>query len=264
MPSRGQHRRRPARTSGPRSRRRSACCAAGTAGPELELVSQLVRAAPAAPARQRRCPARRPAPARGNRGGLPVARTLPHRTHARPAGRDQRRGRAAAEGRGLPDPVDDPLGQGPGVEGGVSAQCGRRLHPVRPVTGTTAEIEEERRLLYVAMTRAKDHLTVVVPQRFYVHQQGAAATATSTRRARASFPMRCARGSSGRAGRSPPTNPAPTPGRFPRWIWPRGCAACGREERLIALPVARRRGPARGRNRRHERGHGGESRTMAA
>ncbi|HET9023839.1 MAG TPA: ATP-dependent helicase [Burkholderiaceae bacterium] len=39
-------------------------------------------------------------------------------------------------------------------------------------TGTTAELEEERRLLYVAMTRAKDHLTVVVPQRFYVHQQG--------------------------------------------------------------------------------------------
>jgi DNA helicase-2/ATP-dependent DNA helicase PcrA len=39
-------------------------------------------------------------------------------------------------------------------------------------TGTTAEIEEERRLLYVAMTRAKDHLTLVVPQRFYVHQQG--------------------------------------------------------------------------------------------
>ena len=40
-------------------------------------------------------------------------------------------------------------------------------------TGTTAELEEERRLLYVAMTRAKDHLTLVVPQRFYVHQQGA-------------------------------------------------------------------------------------------
>ena len=39
-------------------------------------------------------------------------------------------------------------------------------------TGTTVELEEERRLLYVAMTRAKDHLTIVVPQRFYVHQQG--------------------------------------------------------------------------------------------
>ena len=38
-------------------------------------------------------------------------------------------------------------------------------------TGTTAEIEEERRLLYVAMTRAKDQLHLIVPQRFYVHQQ---------------------------------------------------------------------------------------------
>jgi DNA helicase-2/ATP-dependent DNA helicase PcrA len=40
-------------------------------------------------------------------------------------------------------------------------------------TGSAAEIEEERRLLYVAMTRAKDHLGIVVPQRFYVHQQSA-------------------------------------------------------------------------------------------
>jgi DNA helicase-2/ATP-dependent DNA helicase PcrA len=38
-------------------------------------------------------------------------------------------------------------------------------------TGTTDEIEEERRLLYVAMTRAKDQLDMIVPQRFYVHQQ---------------------------------------------------------------------------------------------
>ncbi|KWW34097.1 ATP-dependent helicase [Cupriavidus metallidurans] len=38
-------------------------------------------------------------------------------------------------------------------------------------TGTTEEIEEERRLLYVAMTRARDHLDIVVPQRFYVHNQ---------------------------------------------------------------------------------------------
>jgi DNA helicase-2/ATP-dependent DNA helicase PcrA len=28
-------------------------------------------------------------------------------------------------------------------------------------------LEEERRLLYVALTRAKDHLHVTVPQRFY-------------------------------------------------------------------------------------------------
>ena len=40
--------------------------------------------------------------------------------------------------------------------------------------GTTAEIEEERRLLYVAMTRAKDDLHLVVPQRFFTHQQNCA------------------------------------------------------------------------------------------
>jgi DNA helicase-2/ATP-dependent DNA helicase PcrA len=38
-------------------------------------------------------------------------------------------------------------------------------------TGTAAEIEEERRLLYVAMTRAKDKLNLIVPQRFYTHHQ---------------------------------------------------------------------------------------------
>ncbi len=39
--------------------------------------------------------------------------------------------------------------------------------------GTTAELEEERRLLYVAMTRAKDDLHLVVPQRFFTHGQSA-------------------------------------------------------------------------------------------
>jgi DNA helicase-2/ATP-dependent DNA helicase PcrA len=38
-------------------------------------------------------------------------------------------------------------------------------------TGSSAELEEERRLLYVAMTRARDELQLIVPQRFYVHQQ---------------------------------------------------------------------------------------------
>ena len=38
-------------------------------------------------------------------------------------------------------------------------------------TGTSEEIEEERRLLYVAMTRAKDQLSIMVPQRFYKSQQ---------------------------------------------------------------------------------------------
>src|SRR5215467_4726428 len=38
-------------------------------------------------------------------------------------------------------------------------------------TGASKEIEEERRLLYVAITRAKDDLHLVVPQRFFAHGQ---------------------------------------------------------------------------------------------
>ena len=45
--------------------------------------------------------------------------------------------------------------------------------PSDMATGKTESIEEERRLLYVAMTRAKDHLAIVLPHRFYVRQQSA-------------------------------------------------------------------------------------------
>jgi DNA helicase-2/ATP-dependent DNA helicase PcrA len=38
-------------------------------------------------------------------------------------------------------------------------------------TGSEREIEEEMRLLYVAMTRARDHLDLLIPQRFYVSGQ---------------------------------------------------------------------------------------------
>jgi DNA helicase-2/ATP-dependent DNA helicase PcrA len=40
-------------------------------------------------------------------------------------------------------------------------------------TGSAEQVEEERRLLYVAMTRARDRLALLVPQRFYVTQQRA-------------------------------------------------------------------------------------------
>jgi DNA helicase-2/ATP-dependent DNA helicase PcrA len=43
--------------------------------------------------------------------------------------------------------------------------------PSDRATGTPEEIEEERRLLYVAMTRAKDELYLIVPHRFFTHQQ---------------------------------------------------------------------------------------------
>jgi DNA helicase-2/ATP-dependent DNA helicase PcrA len=45
--------------------------------------------------------------------------------------------------------------------------------PADMATGTAAGVEEERRLLYVAMTRAQHHLQLMVPHRFYVTQQGA-------------------------------------------------------------------------------------------
>ena len=45
--------------------------------------------------------------------------------------------------------------------------------PADLATGSAAETEEERRLLYVAMTRARDALTLWVPQRFHVTQQRA-------------------------------------------------------------------------------------------
>ncbi|CAB3753307.1 ATP-dependent helicase [Paraburkholderia humisilvae] len=49
-----------------------------------------------------------------------------------------------------------------GVDGCIPSDLG---------TGSDEEIDEERRLLYVAMTRAKEDLHLVVPQRFYVHHQ---------------------------------------------------------------------------------------------
>ncbi len=43
--------------------------------------------------------------------------------------------------------------------------------PSDMATGNAADIEEERRLLYVAMTRAKEQLQLVVPNRFFIKQQ---------------------------------------------------------------------------------------------
>jgi DNA helicase-2/ATP-dependent DNA helicase PcrA len=45
--------------------------------------------------------------------------------------------------------------------------------PSEMSAGSAEELEEERRLLYVAMTRARHRLQLLVPQRFYVTQQAA-------------------------------------------------------------------------------------------
>ena len=44
--------------------------------------------------------------------------------------------------------------------------------PSARATGTSEEIEEERRILHVAMTRAKDQLDLIVPQSIFRYQQG--------------------------------------------------------------------------------------------
>ena len=50
-----------------------------------------------------------------------------------------------------------------------------RLEPLREASEDVKrkEMEERNRLLYVAMTRAKDHLHLMLPQQFHVHQQAA-------------------------------------------------------------------------------------------
>lgn len=45
--------------------------------------------------------------------------------------------------------------------------------PIDLAVGERDDLEEERRLLYVAMTRAKDSLHLITPQRFFVHGQAA-------------------------------------------------------------------------------------------
>jgi hypothetical protein len=59
----------------------------------------------------------------------------------------------------------------PNDRGDAVLNCVDGCIPSDLATGTTPEIEEERRLLYVAMTRAKDHLHLIVPQRFFARQQ---------------------------------------------------------------------------------------------
>ena len=81
-------------------------------------------------------------------------------------------------------------------------------------TGTEAEIEEERRLLHVAMTRARDELDIIVPQRFTSDTPSESPTATYMRAAPASYRLQSLATSSNRpgqrrrrAGRRPPHLP---------------------------------------------------------
>ena len=117
--------------------------------------SAVVRAAFRPNRRGCRDPMRRPCPAPANCERLSFPRTLPHRTDARSARRHKRPGRRSLARRGLFDPVDNPLRQRSGVEVGVRLNVVDGCMPSDLGAGTTAEIEEERRLLYVAMNSSQ-------------------------------------------------------------------------------------------------------------
>ena len=107
-------------------------------------------------------------------------------------------------------------------------------------TGTTAEIEEERRLLYVAMTRAKDDLHLVVPQRFFAHGQAAKGDrhvyASRTRFIPDGVAADC---SNAPSGRPPPRRAPRRPAARPTSTSAPGCAGCGASPRgRPALPSA--------------------------
>jgi len=53
----------------------------------------------------------------------------------------------------------------------ISARLPLGCIPSSMATGTAEEIEEERRLLHVAMTRARDELDLIVPQRPFMYQR---------------------------------------------------------------------------------------------
>ena len=92
-------------------------------------------------------------------------------------------------------------------------------------TGSAKEIEEERRLLYVAMTRAKEELDLVTPQRFFTHGQPRGGDRHVTA-ARTRF------------------IPATILSHFEQTVWP--AAATGREGRAAPLAPVDLRAKMRG------------------
>ena len=126
-------RRPPPRKTGRRLSRRSAMCAAAPPDGRPNSTSPAAGTSRTSPASTMTPPCARPTWCNLPRSReLSQPRAVSHRTHARSAGLDQRPRRHAAARRGLSDPVDHPLGQRPGMEGGLPAQHRRRLHPGRP------------------------------------------------------------------------------------------------------------------------------------
>jgi hypothetical protein len=100
--------------------------------------------------------------------------------------------------------------------------------------GTSAEIEEERRLLYVAMTRARDNLHLSCRNAFSRTGSMPRVTATSTRHGRVLFPIDCSRCLNVRFGLSQWPEPEVTLRAKVRVsMLERACAECGAKDRRL-------------------------------
>ena len=103
--------------------------------------------------------------------------------------------------------------------------------PSDMATGDDDEIEEERRLLYVALTRARDALHVYRPMRYYRKPRRATRTPTRSSRASSSRPRsdRRSRRSAHASTRAMPTSSTCRARSMSMPIWP----ASGRSERRV-------------------------------
>jgi UvrD-like helicase C-terminal domain len=101
--------------------------------------------------------------------------------------------------------------------------------PSDMATGKPEQIDEERRLLYVAMTRAREHLHLVQPRRAFIeHSNTGMVVVTSSRRDRAFCRTRssaCSRASQARSLPPPPMGTPPA--RLPGSTSPSGFVTCG-------------------------------------
>jgi DNA helicase-2/ATP-dependent DNA helicase PcrA len=98
-------------------------------------------------------------------------RAVPDGTDPGSAGGDGRSIERRLEGRGLRDSVHDSFGQGQEWDIVYVLNVSDGNFPSEFSTGKPEMIEEERRLLYVAMTRARNELHLCAPLKYQVTQQ---------------------------------------------------------------------------------------------
>ena len=152
---------------------------------------------------------------------------------------------AAAARRGLSDPLDHPLRQGPRVARGLRAARGRRLHPVRHGERLGGR---DRGGAAAALRRDDPRARPAppAPPAALLHPQSgrASATATSPRRARASSRRRCcAISTSAARGRGQAGRPRRRQPRCRRSTSRPRCGRCGPERQASArLPRIRASG----------------------